>query len=338
MEPLDDNSSSSTEANTLINGVQGGPIRRTQNRLSRFVFTLNNWTQPEYDWIVNEWSPRVKWMIVAKETGESGTLHLQGACIIGTQTAFSTLKTSIGFRRAHIEQMRGKPADSLVYCTKQDMNAFVCGTLPAEGKRSDLLDAVSLIRSGSAVVDLATASDESALVVTKFYKGLIHLRSILREPRSGPPKVIWLFGPTGVGKTRCAFESGSKLAPDSRIWISSGGLRWFDGFDGHDVAIFDDFRAKHVPNFAFLLRLLDRYPMQVEFKGGFVEWTPKYIFITCPTDPDECFARRKEHVPEDIKQLHRRITKVINLPALLGDSGRGLLVDTIVGLCTQLDG
>jgi len=118
-----------------VGGATGGVIRRNQSgaRVSRIVFTLNNWTQLEYDDITNNLSSKVKWMVVGKETGALGTKHLQGACILGSQWSFSKLKTLTGLKRAHIECMRGKPEDSLVYCTKEDSDAFVCGTLPAPG-------------------------------------------------------------------------------------------------------------------------------------------------------------------------------------------------------------
>jgi len=311
------------------------PYRRPSEagkKLRRIVFTLNNWTQEEYDKIIEM---PCTWMIVAKEIAPTtGTPHLQGACILGTQMSFSKVKTLIG-SRVNFQPMRGTPADSIVYCSKEDLAPFVKGTPPTPGKRSNLEDTVDAIKEGSTLRQLAT-SDQShgALNIVRYHKGLTVLRSLIRPPRTGPPKVIWLFGPTGTGKTRCAYEAGLRLVdgPDN-IWISSGGLKWFDGYDGQPVVIFDDFRAKHVSNFAYLLRLLDRYPMQVEFKGGFVGWTPEYIFITCPTEPDECFSKRKEHVPEDIAQLHRRITKVLGILTVASDDTRSRIVNTILELC-----
>jgi len=320
--------------------AQGGPIRmnrqRGGQRLSRFVFTLNNWTQEEYDYLTNDLAPTVRWIIIAKEKGESGTSHLQGACIIGSQWSFSKLKTFPGLSRAHIEQMRGKPEDSLAYCSKEDENPFISGIMPHPGKRSDLAGVVAEIRTGKTLKQLAQ-EDEGAIAIVKFHKGLTVLRSMVRPVRSGPPIVIWLHGPTGVGKTRLAFKCGRRLArlrggTDDDIWISSGGLRWFDGYDGQSVAIFDDFRAKHVTSFAFLLRLLDRYPVQCEFKGGFVGWTPQFLFITCPDDPDSTFVTRGLHVPEDLRQLHRRINKIIRIEELPDKHGRRDFVETIISL------
>lgn len=265
-----------------------------------------------------------------------------GACILGTQWSFSKLKTSPGFARAHIECMRGRPEDSLAYCTKEDSNAFVHGSLPTPGKRTDIHMAAERILQGASVRDLAVETD-SAVAVVKFHKGLTVLRSLSQPSRSAPPVVVWFWGPTGTGKTRCAFKCGRALArldqrSDSDIWISSGGLRWFDGYDGQLVAIFDDFRAKHVTSFAFLLRLLDRYPIDVEFKGGFVKWVPKYIFITCPYDPDECFSTRKEHVPEDLAQLHRRINLVHHVGEEVDKGGRRSLVEKVLSLLPGKNG
>lgn len=291
--------------------------RRNKNgqRLSRFVFTLNNYTEVEYE-ALKRYALGTTWFVMGKEIGENGTPHLQGACVIGQQTPFSTLKTSTGLRRAHIEPMRGKPEDSLVYCTKQDSLPFVHGSLPQPGKRTDLKDTLELVAKGATLRDLALNPDVSVQAcVVKFNRGLTALRSLRATPRNPetPPKVYWICGETGTGKTRSCFEFGTKIAGDNEVWISSGGLRWFDGYDGQRVAIFDDFRSKGV-SFNFFLRLLDRYPLRVEFKGGFVEWNPSHIFITTPDGPRTTFETRMEHRPEDIRQLERRLTGVYIFP------------------------
>lgn len=328
----------------VVRAVPGGPARRSRvgQRISRFVFTLNNWQQEEYDWMTKEFAPATRWFIVGKETGAQGTSHLQGACILGSQWTFSKLKTLTGFKRAHVEAMRGKPEDSLAYCTKEDSNAFVFGILPTPGKRNDIHVAAERILGGATIRDLAMDAEVGAVAVVKFHKGLTILRSLTRPARTEKPIVIWLWGPTGVGKTRCAFKCGRLLCRerqlgDSSIWISSGGLRWFDGYDGQLVAIFDDFRAKHVSSFAFFLRLLDRYTTSVEFKGGFVDWQPGFIFITCPYDPATAFRTRAEHVPEDLAQLHRRIDKVVEIPSALSKSGRSELVEGVRSLVPRVD-
>jgi len=148
-------------------------------------------------------------------------------------------------------------------------------------------------------------AESHGIEVIKYSRGLSYVRNMLVEPRTKPPKVFWLHGPTGVGKTKLSVSIGLDRY-EGRTWQSSGDLKWFTDYDGESVAIFDDFRSKHC-DFAFLLRVLDRYPFKVPLKNGFAEWNPDVIFITCPYSPQALFAVRQEHLPEDVNQLIRRI-------------------------------
>lgn len=279
---------------------------RKQYRYRRIVFTVNNYTDEEYQTLLN-WQPT--WLVLGREKGAEGTPHIQGAAILGSQMSLAALKKVPGLARAHIETMYGSPEQSLAYCTKEDTAAYTYGTLPTPGKRSDVADAVMAVQGGAGLEELATTQ---GVAVVKFYKGLTTLRSLLAPKRDAPPSVFWLHGKTGTGKTRCAFLYAERLRPNS-VWISNGALQWFDGYDGQETAILDDFRPKGV-KFDWLLRLLDRYPMQVPFKGGFVNWAPRCIIVTTPLPLVDTFEARNKHLPEDIAQLERRVTKQFELP------------------------
>lgn len=82
-----------------------------------------------------------------------------------------------------------------------------------------------------------------------------------------------LTGATGLGKTRYVFH----MHDPEDIWVWPGD-RWFDGYTGQPVALFDDFRGEL--DLGNMLRLLDRYPMDVPVKGGFANWVPRRIYIT----------------------------------------------------------
>jgi len=283
----------------------GGPIRNKKSfagyRYSRLAYTLNNWTPQEYKDLC-AWD--VTWNVIGKEVGEDGTPHLQAACILGKQMTMSAIKKVPGMKRAHFESMRGTPQHNYVYCTKQDPLAFTKGSMPKPGKRNDLETAYETLRAGATLKELA---ENHGVEMIKFHKGFTVVRSLLAGPRVEPPKIIWIYGPTGVGKTRACVEFANKHH-GGEYWMSCATLQWLDGYDGQSVAILDDFRGKHC-SFSFLLRLLDRYPFRVPFKGGFVEWNPSVIFITCPYSPEEVFKVRGEHLPEDLNQLLRRITE-----------------------------
>lgn len=79
--------------------------------------------------------------------------------------------------------------------------------------------------------------------------------------------------------------------------------KWWEGYDGHDDVIIDDYRRDFC-KFRVLLHLLDHYPMRVECKGGSRQFRAKRLFITSPKSPTETWAGRTD---EDLYQLTRRI-------------------------------
>lgn len=267
-------------------------------RMRRITFTINNYT-PEEERSLKD-IDCTTWIIFGKERGEAGTPHLQGACVFNNAKTLSAIKKIPGFSRAHIETMRGTPQQNKEYCSKEG-DVFEKGSLPQQGKRNDIHDAVEQIQAGVSLQELASTA-EGAVAIVKYHKGLTVLKSLLTKGRDVPPRVFWLHGRTGTGKTRSAME----FATDKSYWISSGTLVWFDGYSGEEVAIFDDLRTNHC-KFSMLLRLLDIYPMRVPFKGGFVQWVPRVIIVTSPYDPTTMWSLRND---EDKQQLVRRCHRI----------------------------
>lgn len=127
--------------------------------------------------------------------------------------------------------------------------------------------------------------------------------------RTVKPIILWFYGPTGTGKTRTAIE----IAQESGMnyWVSNDpDLKWFDGYNGQEYAIIDDFRRQGI-KFSWMLRLLDRYPLLVQVKGGYVRWIPLVIIITCPVPARECYTwfdkDGEEQEWDGIEQLIRRL-------------------------------
>jgi len=97
-------------------------------------------------------------------------------------------------------------------------------------------------------------------------------------------------------------EGSEPLEP----YVKMGGNKWWDGYDGDQDVIIDDYRRDLCP-FHELLRLFDRYPMKVECKGYSTQFLAKRIFVTCPQRPELIWEGRGA---EDLKQLTRRITEI----------------------------
>lgn len=134
--------------------------------------------------------------------------------------------------------------------------------------------------------------------------GLKDYASRLPPKEREPPKVFCLIGPTGTGKTRTAFDYAKQHHNGSIFVHCQSTDKFFDGYNGQSVVLFDDFRGR-LP-FSFMLQLLDRHGnLKVEVKGGSVWWTPKVIFITSNTH----YKTWWDIYGENIKPFERRCTE-----------------------------
>ena len=110
--------------------------RSTQG--TRWVFTLNNPTQAEKDNVVQlGGSDRIKYLVVGRERGESGTPHLQGFVIFTSTVTFSRVARLLP--RAHIEHARGTSSQAGEYC-KKDGDFDEYGEAPVGNTRNSVLD------------------------------------------------------------------------------------------------------------------------------------------------------------------------------------------------------
>ncbi len=205
--------------------------------------------------------------------------------------------------RAHWEISRGSVEQNIEYCTKEDSRIdgpWQIGTRPKPGKRSDLLQVQMLIDQGGGLRQVA---QDHFCVFVRNERGIRSYMNMFQPRRSWMTELYVYYGPTGTGKTRLVFS----LERAENLWVSGNDLKWFDGYDGHEAAVFDDFRGD-MCRLRWLLRLLDRYPIRVQIKGGHVQWVPKRIYITSAKSPTDAYATEEEK----IDQLTRRITRVIN--------------------------
>lgn len=229
----------------------------------------------------------------------TGRLHCQAYFRYASHVAVSRVR-GLFPSHDHVEQAKGSEADNIRYCSKAETRVagpYSFGEPAAPGKRSDFVAVRELVNEGKTIAEIIDVSTSYQSVRTA--ELLLKYKEKTRDPNT-PPDVRWYHGQTGTGKTRAAFEE----FPNA--WVSACDGVWFDGYDHHSVAIFDDFR-KGFCSFAILLRLLDRYPYRVMVKGGSRQWVPSVIIITCPWAPDVLYESRSG---EDIGQLMRRITTV----------------------------
>lgn len=283
-----------------------------------FVFTLNNYTDEQLNACCEGWNGQseqrnLTYLGFGKEVGAvERTPHLQGYVRfqnqVRWQSAVDALRALFGLERnPHVERARGSATQAIAYCEK-DGNYTEYGVRPAQGKRTDLGDVLEKISAGATVQE---ACEENPSVYVKFQRGLQGWAQLQQPHRDWPMEVIWCWGPTGSGKSRYCHEQ----AP-SAYWKDPCS-KWWDNYQNESDVVIDDFRPCKELSLSFLLRLCDRYKLQVESKGGYLRFNSKRIFFTAPKRPDDLLRDIEWVGDEKIEQLMRRVTKIIHFDSLI---------------------
>jgi len=223
--------------------------------------------------------------------------HIQGFIIFKQAKTFKQWK-SILPAKVHFEKCYSQALNNIKYCSKDGNVLFEYGTKPkGQGKRSDYVVVREMLASGASMKTIVNSVSSYQAV-----RSAEIIKKYIDEPRKiAPIEVIWIYGATGVGKTRFVY----KKHPELYRCIS---YKWWNGYDGHDVVLIDDIRGDFC-KFHELLKLTDLYPFRVEIKGSMTQVKYTKLYITAPFPPEQLY----ESYSEDYKQLTRRITKIIKL-------------------------
>lgn len=199
--------------------------------------------------------------------------------------------------RAHLEASQGTAEQNRAYATKEGGKTVEFGVMPQQGKRNDIHEMVETIASKHMTVQEAIL--EYPAMAVRYSKGIEKLCNALQTHRDKeePPKVYWLHGETGTGKTRWAIDEFGV----ANCYIKDA-TRWWDGYEQQKCIIIDDFDGQWPER--DLLRLLDRFPYQGQVKGGYVKINSPYIVITCEFPPERFYTSTM------LSQIKRRLTEV----------------------------
>jgi len=247
-------------------------------RQTRFwCFTLNNYTPDEELAIQN--ASEVSYIVYGREVGKAGTPHLQGYVEFETKTKLNRLKTLLGTERVHAETRLGKAWQAAQYC-KKDGDYFEKGRSPVEPNA--LKDTKKRWRN---VLDKSVEGDWPWLAENEPYLWLMNekkLRSHYRCRKSIPElDNEWVYGPTGTGKSRDARDR----YPDA--YIKDASTQWWDGYNGEEVVIIEDFDKYHVKMGYYLKIWADHYSFPAQIKGGQMMVRPLKIIVTSNYSPSE---------------------------------------------------
>lgn len=262
------------------------------SRTRNWVFTINNFSDVEQEACQKL---ECSYIVVGTEVGASGTPHLQGYVEFANAKTMTAVKKLLG-GRAHLEPRKGTPLQASDYCKKDGMFTER-GNLSQQGKRSDLHEVADLVRERG----IEGVIDEVPHMFIKYAKGIERLNELYMKPRTEKPKVVWLWGQSGVGKTREAFN-----VPEDMTVYSWNQTKWWNGYAQQFRIVIDDFTFDGSDSsFRYLLKLLDRYHLKVETKGGMVEINSPEIYITSEFPPNNWFKEGNS-----LNQVLRRLDEV----------------------------
>lgn len=271
-----------------------------------WCFTLNNPTEEDAErYKAFAEHANVRYLCYGREHWHdvAKTPHYQGYLELYRPQRFSWIKKRLP--KAHwTDQHRYKYStrtQARNYCFKECKDPVEYGVFKKQqGKRNDLDRIKAKIAEGATNLDIANAHFGTWC---RYNKAFDRYRLLKTKYDRTIKTVYWFWGPSGAGKSTAIDE----LVPRETYW-KTGSSKWFDGYDGEKAVVFDDFRGSNASgdiSFSYLLRLLDRFPVMVEVKGGTMSWLPDTIVISAPCHPRDCYD-----VDEDMYQLVRRCTEI----------------------------
>lgn len=271
--------------------------RTPRNR--SFCFTINN-IEDTTEQQLN--AVECRYMIFGREVAPTtGQRHLQGFVTFKNALGLQTVKEKLPFG-AHVEVAKGSAAQNKAYCSKGG-EFQERGEIPSPGKRTDLDVAIDLALS-SGLNAVAEQHPKAWVLHSKGLKELVNTkREGLLGRRSHKRTCLWLWGPSGAGKTKWIYDNFDA----KQIWTDSGSKDFYDGYDGQVCAILDDLDTQ-TKNFKDLLRLSDPWHNPtLNAKGTRCVFTADYVVVTTTLSIDRFMSDRPH---EDGMQLHRRFTEL----------------------------
>lgn len=289
-------------------------------RKSRHRSWCFTWNNPDIDsanrivaWTGREW---FRYVAFQRETGDSGTLHLQGYLEVRHPYSVVSLLDRLGTTHVHVEPRRGSQYQAIDYCRKPGGHGFTeYGEPSNQGARADLEDVKHLIDHGADEIEIWTSHFASACRYHRSFTTYRNVRAVHSRYAGGifkKKRIFWHTGPSGSGKTSKAIYDAARTHGAQSLYIkspSNGQNAWFDGISSqHRVLILDEFRSDI--QYSLLLRILDGYPVSVETKHGSVSiCLIEDIYITSNYAPGDVYPNITEIAQRE--PLYRRLDHIL---------------------------
>lgn len=283
-------------------------MKKDNIKSRNYCFTINNYRKADlkhFHKLAEGLSKHRYICFGLEEAPTTGTKHIQGYIQLKDAQRLTFLHQYFSFmkdgkvHKFHIEIANGTPAENKQYCQKQGA-FFEFGEPVTQGARNDLSEIKEKVKSDPKNINAIVDEHGNNYQQIKYIQTLQPFYLPQRNPDT-PPIVFWIFGPSGVGKSRLVYDTFSTANVCN---VSS--YRWpGNQYVQQDCLLFDDFRKGDMP-FHTILKITDRFPFTLECKGGHIPLNSPFIIFTSPHSVDETF----EASGEDLQQLKRRMIQI----------------------------
>lgn len=258
---------------------------------------------------------------LAEEIGnETHTLHMHIILYSHAPIRFSTIKNIFPF--AHIEKAHGTIKENRAYILKEGKwkdnekaETSVEGTfrewgdIPTEGMEQEPLKAqiIRLIEEGFTTAQIIKSNPKFAFNV----KDIDIIREMLLSEKymfeNRHVEVIYIYGKTGMGKTRSVYENHQPCDVCRITNYSNNGTK-FDAYHGQDVLVFEEFNSQ-IPIQEMLI-FLDIYPVMLPARYTDRVACFTHVYILSNISLSEQYISIRLSKPEIWNAFLRRISKI----------------------------
>jgi len=268
-----------------------------RQQYSNWVFTLNNYS-PADEALLQ--SMPFTYLLYGRELAPStGTPHLQGYIQLKTKLRRSALCKLI---QCHWEPAKGD-VFSQDYCKKSGDYVELGNAHSTLGRAATISTRIALNKRLQEE-ELQTLLNDGTINI-KEVNAIHKARRVLKQEHDAKLKHpdlayigkhhLWLYGPTGTGKSRKA----RRLYPDAyqktkKIWWSN----YDKANPAHEAVIIEEWGPKDHALLDDLKVWSDVYPFPAEIKGGDIGLIrPKHFVVTSNHSIESCFPDPTDYLP-----------------------------------------
>lgn len=212
---------------------------------------------------------------------------------------------------SHIEKRSKTAKQASEYCKKDDSRydnrgPYEWGQISNQGKRSDLDEIVTDMRSGVSLHELV---DRNPSQFVRYGRGLREVQQMLRpRPRGYTRKTVnVLWGPPGVGKSY--FVHTLMDLTNQNLYIKCPSMKWWDNYQEEEHVLLDEFPGSMSAKETKVI--LGEVNGPLETKGGsFTTDKIQVYWITSNYDPEEWFTAASD---VDRAAVRRRLSRTVHV-------------------------